>query len=147
MPPEPAIAGLQNELDVFCRGQHRIRIIFFEMMNLLDHAVGTDVGAGDGFGTILHPERRALWHRQKEKHGIRVLDVGAEHHAGHYLLTGQRQFCVQNFRTQINLHRRQFRLRLFGQHVVNGPRRDDRFGVDNRLLISFFATGQQYGCQ
>ena len=57
------------------------------------------------------------------------------HHAGHFFPLSQRQLGVQCFRAEINFHRRQFRLRLFGQNVVNRLRRGGGFG--------FFAAGQQ----
>ena len=135
VPREPAVAGFQNELDVVRRGDDWIRVVHFEVMNFLDHAIGTDVGGGNGFGTVFHPERRALRNRQNKKHRVRVLNVRAEHHAGHLLFFREREFGVQSFRAEINFHRRQFRLRLRGQRIFRGRRRGGGF--------SFFAAGQK----
>src|ERR1039457_1843685 len=62
---EPAFLGFQNELDVVARGHDGVGIVLFEVMNFLDDTISGDVG-GDGFGTVLHPETRALRLAQPE---------------------------------------------------------------------------------
>ncbi len=139
MPREPTVAGLQHKPDIVRRGDHAVGVVLFQMMDFLDHAVGADVGGGDGFGAVHHPEIGALRGGQDKDHRVRILDVRAEHHAGLLLDGSQRQFGIQSFRAKVNLHRRQFRLRLLGQLVVQRGRRGAGF--------SFFTTGEQRGRQ
>ena len=51
-------------------------------------------------------------------------DVRAIHHASHLFLRSQGKFGIELLRAEIDFHRAQFRLRLLGQHVVDGRRLD-----------------------
>ena len=137
VPREPAVIDFENVADVGRGGGNGVGVIFFQMMNFLDHPVRTDVGGGKRVRTVFHPEIRRLRVRKNKQHGAFVGDVGAEHHAGLLLTLGGGQFGIQHFRAQINLQRWQFGLRLRGQLAVQGRWRGDGF--------SLFATRRQ-GC-
>jgi len=134
VPREPAVLDLQYKLDVVRRRNDRVGVLFFEVMNFFDDAVGADVGGGERFGAIFHPERRAKRLGKNKQHGVGLGNVHTEHHAGCSLLVVERHLGVQLFRAEINFHRPQFRLRLFGQEIVNGWRR--------RNFAGLFATRQ-----
>jgi len=135
VPLEPAVIDFQNVTNVGGGGGDGVRVVSFQMMNFLDHAVRTDVGGGKRVRTIFHPEIRRLRVRKNKQHGAFVGDVGAKHHAGHFLPGGGGHFSVQGFRAKIDFDRRQFGLRPGGQLAVHGSRR--------RRGFSLFATGHQ----
>ena len=121
---------------MFERGGHDgVGVVHFQMMDFLNHAVRVNVGGGNGFGAVLHPERDLKRLRKNENHGVGVLDVRAEHHAGLLLARGERLLGVQRFRAEIKLHRRQFGLRLCGQRHFAGRWRGG--------ILRIFAASQQ----
>src|SRR5665213_1014219 len=94
---EPAVLRFQNKSDVVRRGEHAVGVVFFEVMDFLNDAIGADVGGGNGFRTVSHPEIGLHGGGQNKQHGIGDMNVGAEHHAGFLLFRRQRQFGVQHF--------------------------------------------------
>ena len=123
VPREPAVLDLQNVLDVIHRSHDGVGIVLFQMMNFLNDAVRADVGGGERFRTIFHPERGLNQPGKNKQHRVGLQDVRAEHHASHFLLLGQCKLGIQLFDPEIDFYGRQFRLRLFGQQIVNGRRR------------------------
>lgn len=115
-------------------------------MDFLNDAGRVNVGGGNGFGAVLHPERGLERSGKNKNHRVAVLDVRAEHHARLLLALGERLFGVENLCADVKFDGREFRLRVRGQRHPEG--RSRLIGGGLRLpagILRIFAARQQRG--
>ena len=140
---EPAVVHFEDVEDVLVGGFDGDIVIFFEMDNFLNDAIGANIRGGEGDGTIGHPKGGALGHVKIKEHGGFIGDVGAVHQPGFLLFHRDRHLGIERLRAKINLHRGQRRLRLGGD-LWN--RRIGRC-IYRRIGCGLLATGQNDGEQ